>query len=123
MSTLFEQISENVSEVYHKRLKEIAMVLNPKINYVVKYTKSQTTLKENLWATNKDRSGFLHLNSFVTPLSGFYSDFPNLKLSGDFIVIHVRCRMMNPQNGKTKYDDFLHIYEKGRDASALLRRA
>lgn len=123
MASLYEQISSKVSKKYHKRIKEIMTVIDRKTDMSIKYTKSISSLKHQLKMLQEDCDGYENLWNFVTVLNGNIRLYPTFRISGDFVVIHVKNRLLNPNTRKCTDTSTLLIYEKESDILSKVRGA
>ena len=119
---MYKEICSKISPVYHKRVKEILFVLDSKVKYDVKVTKNLAVLKRNVQVLTEDRDGYKELNPLITTLHGSFKRMGNdVRVYGDFVVLLVKSRLLDPNGLSSKFSNTILIYEKGEDLIAKMR--
>jgi hypothetical protein len=121
MSGLYGEICAKVSQRYHRRVNEILTVLDGKVDYVVKHTTNLSVMKNMIESFMDDRDGYIKVDTTVSTLNGIVITYPKTKISGDFVVVLVKHRKLNPNSGKTSITNNVLVYEKGVDITQKIR--
>lgn len=113
MASLYSLLASKVSQKYHKRLGEIAHVLDPSITYRVKVSKTLAEFKYNLdLCLSKDQHGFQNIFNTMTVYNGKVITYPHKKITGDFVFVVVSARLLNPVSNTSKNEHTILIYEQ-----------
>lgn len=122
MSSLCKDVCSKVHPSYHTRVKEILLALDFGCKYEIRTTKNLTTLKHLVSKLLGDYDGYTNLNPVITTLNGRCKKVADeYKFEGDFIVLLIKNRLLNPNTGATKMVNVLVIYEKSEDVFRSLR--
>lgn len=118
--TVAEKMCKVASTKYSNRLREISKILSETDHYEVKRLGNSASVRNQVLRYTRDMDGYRHIENNILPLAGAVSLVPQFRIHGDFAVILVRARMINPVNKSILDIKTIFIYEKEEDVSSIL---
>lgn len=121
MEELYKKLTDKVNPKYYGRLKEISRALSPKEDFDVCLCNNEAVLRGKVLKSTKDSQGYRHIDHEIIPLSDNVQFTPHFKVEGDFAVVKVSSRRIDPVNRRIVRDTTIFIFEKKEDKAELLR--
>lgn len=112
---MLSEISSKVKKNHHARIKEILTVVDLKEKYIIKDFGNIVTFREQIKSLMSDSRGYTLLDSVCIPLNGNVQTYPTVKVSGDFIVVLIKVRYLNPHTKEDFRENYILLYEPSED--------
>jgi hypothetical protein len=110
--TTIKKVCEKVNVRYHKRIEEIMKVLDPQVDYTIKYIRNPSVFREAVKSLSGDRNGYTRVSGSFNTLHGKFKVMPEFKIIGSFVVCLAKDRLMNPSKGDSFFENTLLIFEQ-----------
>lgn len=111
--TLVELLSKHISDQHKSRVNEIALVLDPSVDYKVSKFAGLVELKVALNNAQRSPEGNAKLFDDVLVLNGQMGTSQNFSLKGNLLVVLVIRKDFIPNTGEIVTDSTILIYEQG----------
>lgn len=117
---MVEHIYSMCSEKYHPKVREVMAVLPTSQSFNVRKVGTTAELRNEMTKASKDLNGFIHLISSTFPLTNNVTTYPFFKVEGDFAMVLVKTRRIDPRTRQDFVTNDILVYERTQSMSKKL---